>query len=295
MREIPEMGVPEIDVEKKDDTCRQAVLASLERIGFREVLCEKVIDRLTLLEKHSHFNQYSRRIESGMEKVLKLLEEYHALKYPEIRRSEKQRLDGCVAAILHDIGKSGPVDATPEEQKMIIKIFAQEEIRDLKMPIAKLVSNIFSESEVAGVLQMLEKHAIEGTMPMRDFWDKHAQWTHDNLERYPQGLSEHARIIAGSHHIDRDVDPYKLLEAEVPLDARLIGTLEEYMEAIEGRALIALDQYEAATTRGGLSHKDAIFCVRKNIAKHKDEKLMQLVLKAVDELGEKNALFEDEV
>lgn len=285
------MGMREKGAEKEVDASRQTVLASLERIGFYEVLCEKVIDRLALLEKHSRFNQYSRRIEGGMEKVLESLEEYHALKYPEIKRSERQRLDGRVAAILHDIGKSGPVDATPEEQRMIIRIFAQEEIRDLKMPISEAVSKIFGENEVVGILQMLERHAIKGTMPMREFWDKHAQWTHDNLERYPQGLSEHARIIAGSHHIDRDVDPYKLLESEIPLDARLIGTLEEYMEALEGRALIALDQYEAATTRGGLSHKEAIVWVRKNIAKHKDDKLMELALKVIDELGAKNALF----
>jgi len=294
MFKMPEMGMRESGLEKKDDDYSQTVLASLERIGFHEALCEKVIDRLVLLEKHSRFNQYSRRIESGMEKVIKLLEEYHALKYPEIKRSERQRLDGLVAAILHDIGKSGPVDATSEEQKIIIKICAQEEIRDSKMPISELVGNIFSANEVDNVLQMLENYDIKSTMPMRDFWDKHAQWTHDILERYPQGLSEHARIIAGSHHIDREVDPYGLLEAEVPLDSRLIGTLEEYMEALEGRALIALDQYEAATTRGGLSHKEAIAWVRQNIVKHKDEKLMELVLKVVDELGEKNALFENE-
>jgi hypothetical protein len=271
---------------------RQRVFSGLEQAGFRESLHEGIITRMTLLEEGSPFNEYSRKIERGMEKVLSLLEKRYAEKYSKVILSKKQRSDGRVAAILHDIGKSGPVEAIPEDQEIIIKIFAREKIRNSGMPLSEAVAEIFGENQSEAILQTLKKYNIAGEITMRDFWDLHAQWTHDILECYPQGLNEHTRVIAGSHHIDRGIDPYKLLEAEVPLAARLIGSLEEYMEALEGRALIALDQYEAATNRGGLSHKEALSQVRQRVVKHKeDDKLMSLVLDAVDELGGELAFF----
>lgn len=277
----------------EDEISRQKVRVSLEQVGFRELLLhEEITNRLTLLEKGSKFNEYSRRIERGMGNVLSLLEKQYAEKYPEAVLSKNQRHDGSVAAILHDVGKSGPVEATAEEQGLIIEIFARENIRNSNALVSEIACEMFPMSQLAEILETLDKYKIGGKTTMREFWDWHAQWTHDILEKYPQNLNAHVRMIAGSHHIDRGVNPYHLPdEAVVPLAANVIGTMEEYVEALEGRALIALDQYEAAIERGKLSHEMALSRIRSGMVRHKNDKLMNLVLGAIDELGGNATIF----
>jgi response regulator RpfG family c-di-GMP phosphodiesterase len=275
----------------EDEIFRQKVLASLEQVGFHESLQAEIISRLVLLEKGSKFNEYARRIERGMDNVLNLLEDRHAEKYPKTALSKKQRSDGRIAAILHDIGKSGPVEATPEEQAVIIKIFACENIRNSELLVSDAVPDIFEVDQVAKTRETLEKYDIDEKTTMRKFWDKHAQWTHDILERYPNSLSDHTRIIAGSHHIDRGINPYNLPESEVPLSANVIGSLEDYVEALEERSLIALDQYEASIKRGGLSHDEALSRVREGMVKYKNDELMNFVLEAINELGKEEKIF----
>lgn len=279
--------------EKKieDASYRKEVLKSLEQIGLHELLDKDIIARLVLLEKGSKFNEYARRIERGMENVLDLLETRYAKDHSGIISSNGQRLDGRRAAILHDIGKSGPVNATPKEQEVIIKIFACENIRNSNLLVSEAVRQNLRADQIKMAQSTLEKHGIGGEVTMREFWDKHAEWTHDILEHYPIGLSERTRIIACSHHIDRGISPCDLPESKIPLPAGIIGNLEEYLEALEGRLLIALDQYEASISRGGLSHEEALSQVRKGMVMRKNDRLMNLVLEAIDELGKDGKIF----
>lgn len=276
--------------EQENDPSRKKVLDSLKRVDLRESLHEDIFDRLILLEKESKFNEDSRRIERGMENVLSLLEERYAKQYPE-HLSKEKRMDARKAAILHDIGKSGPIDATPEEQEAIVKIFACENIRNPEILVEEEVAEIFNANQIEAVRRTLEKYDIGGETTMRQFWDKHAYWTHDILEQYPQGLSEHTRIIAGSHHTDHGVNPYNLPEDQVPLAANIIGTLENYIEALEGRALIVLDQYEASIRRSGLPHKEALSRVRNTLVKYANDELLKLVFDAIDELEKDEKIF----
>ncbi|MFA5962055.1 MAG: hypothetical protein WC848_05215 [Parcubacteria group bacterium] len=296
MFEMPEAMKETSEQEWKESVGRQNVLTSLERIGFHESLHQEIIGRLVLLEKESKFNDDSRKIEQGMENVLKLLENRYSEQNPALRLSAEQKSSARIAAILHDIGKSGPVDATLGEQEMIIKIFACENIRDPKLLLEDEIMKIFEPSQIEDVQWMLEKYTIDKETTMRDFWDKHAYWTRDILEKYPQGLDSRTRIIAGSHHIDHDVDPYGLAKDKgaTPSEARVIGLLEDYADALQGKALIALDQYEAAVRRRKFSHAQALAWVRNNLIKFKDDKLMGLIFEAIDELGEAGKIFQRE-
>lgn len=279
-------------VNPEDADFRKKVLDSLEQIGFHESLHEEIISRLVLLEKESKFNEYARRIERGMDNVLSLLEVRYAEKYPKTALSKNQRFDGRIAAILHDIGKSGPVDATPEEQEVIIKIFACRNAGNSESLVANALGDIFEADQVEMAKRTLDKYNLNDKTTMREFWDKHAQWTHDILERYPNSLSRHVRIIAGSHHIYREINPYSLPESEISFITNINRTLGEYVEALEKKSLIALDQYEASIKRGGLSHEDAISQVRKKMVKYREDELMNLVFDAIDELGKEGKIFD---
>jgi len=46
--------------QKEEDICRRKVLASLERADFGEQLQDEIVNRLTLMEKDSKFNEDSR-------------------------------------------------------------------------------------------------------------------------------------------------------------------------------------------------------------------------------------------
>jgi response regulator RpfG family c-di-GMP phosphodiesterase len=277
--------------EQTDELFRQRVLNSLERLDLHESVREEIVSRLILLEKESKFNDDSRKIERGMENVLKLLEERHAEQYPQMRFSQKQLAEARIAAILHDIGKSGPVEADAAEQEVIVKIFACENIDNPNQPVMEVAVEIFGTDRITEIEHLLAKRGISAQATMRQFWDQHAKWTHDILERYPQGIDRHARIIAGSHHIDRGINPYNLPETEIPLTANVIGTLEDYVEFLEERALIALDQYEAAIRRGGASHEKALNWVKNNLAKFKKDELMKFVFAVIDELGKEQKIF----
>ncbi|MCX6761968.1 MAG: hypothetical protein NTY33_03980 [Candidatus Moranbacteria bacterium] len=299
MFETPETMEETSEQEWKDETDRKNVLASLERVGCCEVLHEDVIDRMIRIEKGSRFNEYSRKIKQGIGNVFNLLKERYSEQYPELRHSDEQRLEVLRAAILHDIGKSGPAEATPQEQEMIIKIFAHENIRDTKLLVTEEIRELFETGELESAQRMLEKYGIGGKTTMQQFWDKHAYWTHDILEKYPQGLSENTRIIAGSHHIDHDIDPYELNEKDkTSHETRTIGILENYVDALERRVLIVLDQYEAAKERRGFSHEEALAWVKDNLAKSKNlEKnkwITDLIFAAVDELGSQGKVFQHE-
>ncbi|HBP01462.1 MAG TPA: hypothetical protein DD454_04615 [Candidatus Moranbacteria bacterium] len=277
--------------EKAEDEYSKKVIASLEAHDSEKELAEELISRLVLLEKESKFNEDSRKIERGMENVLDLLEERHADRYPQLRFSKEQKADAKIAAILHDIGKSGPVEATPAEQEAIVKIFALEKPQNPDSLVMEIIPEIFGDDKVEDIGRLLKNCGIDEKTTMRQFWDKHAYWTHDILEKYPQGLAKRARIIAASHHIDHGINPYGLPESEIPMAANIIGTLEDYVETLERRALIALDQYEASVRRGSLSHEEALGWVRKNLAKFEKDELMNLLLDAIDELGKRQEIF----
>lgn len=298
MFEIPEKETAAGKPEELKDIHYQKVLASLKEAGLHEKLDDKIIDRMILLERESNFNEDSRKIERGTDNVLDSLEEIYAEQYPQLCLSKEQRADARAAAILHDIGKSGPATADLEEQKIIVKIFADERKHEEESLVAGAFPEIFGTEQTEEIWQSLEKCGLDRQSTFRQFWDQHAQWTHDILEKYPQGLNQRTRIIAGSHHIDHRINPYNLKESEIPLTANVIGTLEDYADALEGRVLIAMDQYEASLRRSHMPHEEAFVWVCKNLAKSKKfekDELMKLVLKVIDKLGKENKIFEKKI
>jgi hypothetical protein len=141
----------------------------------------------------------------------------------------------------------------------------------------------FAQAEAESLLNNLKACSVDPEMTMRQFWDKHAVWTHDIMEKYPTGLNEHVRVIAASHHLDRGINPYS--STPVSPEQGIIKTAGDEADDLSTRILMVVDKYQAARRRSRFNHEDAIKWVRNNLAEFRKDELLNRVIDAVDELG----------
>lgn len=258
----------------------KTVLDSLHDAGFEGEPEPELVERLDELEEYSKFNEDSRRVRIAVERIMDHL-------------GIKDKGDVTVATIVHDIGKSGPKSATKEQQMTVIKLYAAEGLKDPKQSVEDAIKGIFPE-ETEEMLANLRNCGVDPSENMRAFWDHHATWTYDTLEKWPAGFSKNMRVIAATHHIDRGINPYHLAESDVPLQAKMVGTMEYYVEALQMRILMVADKMEAAMRRAGDNHEQAMALTKRLLgpmAEH--DEAMALVLAAVGELGKQGKLFDE--
>lgn len=284
--------------EQKDDKYKRKVINSLKKAGFevKGDFPKEIMQRLVLLEKESKFNEDSRKIERGVSNVLNYLENNYKEVYPQLVFSQEQKREGRVAAILHDIGKTGPAEANDNQMEAVVKVFSLEKKGIESMSLGDCVLENFSE-KAKKINENLAGCGISQEISMRDFWDKHADWTHDILEKFGTVFNENIKRIAGSHHFHKSINPYNLTVEEVPLQAEIIGLTEEYNDAIRARVLAAVDQYEASVRRSEFNHDKAMEYIRNNLKKFKifeNDKVMLLVCEAIDKLGKEGVIFNSE-
>ena len=190
------------------------------------------------------------------------------------------RRDMSIAAYLHDIGKSGPFDAPQATQEAIVKLYAVENVADPQQTIAETARTNFSAEDAESLLERLGSCGLRSTDTMRAFWDRHGYWTHDILEADAEDIPVRARVIAGSHHVDRGIDPYEF-------------SSDEYVDKLEHRILIAVDKYQAAVARSQKTHGEAMETITGILSpKYGGDVIMNHVLDVVDEVGREAILAE---
>ena len=183
---------------------------------------------------------------------LEVLDRIASILEPELQSKldEDSRRDMSIAAYLHDVGKSGPFDAPQATQEAIVKLYAVENVADPDQTIAKTVRTNFSFAEAKSILEHLGSCGMRSTDTMRAFWDRHGYWTHDILEADAEDIPSRARVVAGSHHMDRGIDPYKFSSGD-------------YVAMLENRILMAVDKYQAAVARGRKTHGEAMAVIKR--------------------------------
>ena len=187
--------------------------------------------------------------------------------------------DMSIAAYLHDVGKSGPHDASQETQEAIVKLYAVENVANPDQTIAETAHGNFPSDEAQSILERLGSCGMRSTDTMRAFWDRHGYWTHDILEADSEDIPVRARVVAGSHHMDRGIDPYGF-------------SSDEYVERLQNRILMAVDKYQAAVARSQKTHDEAMEVVKRILApKYGNDRIMNRVLKVLDEVGRGETLF----
>jgi len=259
------------EVEEKID-------AELHMVGL-EHFSETIARRMTLLEMlATPFNNDSRTIRRV---CLEVMDRLASVLGPELRSrlDARSRRDMSIAAYLHDIGKSGPFDASQESQEATVKLYAVENVADPAQSIAQTVHAEFSSEEAKSMLEHLGSCGMRATDTMRAFWDRHGYWTHDILEADSEDIPTRARVVAGSHHMDRGIDPYGLADAD-------------YVVMLQNRILMAVDKYQAAMARSRKTHGEALDVVKRILSpKYGRDVIMTRVLQVLESFGHGETLF----
>ena len=204
--------------------------------------------RLEILHRYSHF----------------LLDEWQASLYAQelFKRLATTGIDLPSAAqqqvlwgtLFSDIGKTGPRQATPYQQALIVRLFAYDnepvghlKVTDfirLKRPAE--AEALLSEwrNLVTCSSTMPEDSALTEETTLSQFWHKHAFWTYDIIK--DSGLPPAVIEAAASHHLFRNINPAQVTRLSLP--AKLV---------------ILLDKFDAYLTRSRFSPLAAVAAVRR--------------------------------
>jgi len=221
---------------------------------------------------------------------------------------ETQANELRLASLVHDIGKSGPEEATADEQQAFVEIFNLDfpygELVDglsvNEMPLEKallfkvlagelaadraieLIDLILAASQRQKVKSIETK--ITKKTPMGSVWSAHSYWTYAVLLEtdLPETLVE----TAASHHLLEGHDPAR------------VG-LERVTSSIISLELA--DKYQAYRKRNGKTHVETVDIMRARIeerfegySKHVVD-VKQMYLDVLDKLDKNKELFQKEL
>ena len=252
--------------------------AELHAVGLRH-FGDAIAQRMELIEvRAARFNNDSRMIRRI---CLEVLDRIASILEPELQSTldADSKRDMSIAAYLHDIGKSGPFEASQATQEAIVQLYTVENVADPAQTIAETARTNFSSEDAESMLERLGSCGLRSHDTMRAFWDRHGYWTHDILEADSEDIPVRARVVAASHHIDRGIDPYGLSSAD---DAAML----------ESRILMAVDKYQAAVARSQKTHGEAMDVIRRIFSPQYDnDVMMNRVLRVLDAVGREETLF----
>mgnify|MGYP003826612219 CR=1 FL=1 len=158
------------------------------------------------------------------------------------------------AAILHDIGKTGPMDTSITEQKTFVRLFSfyepnYEDGRNLSnLTISEAIDRHSLPEEKEEMLASLPGLGLKPDQKMSEVFGKHVDYTYQILRSIPN-LDPEIIFIASSHHRSLHNYPYDLTEEQLK---SLLPVDEESIEDLETAATILeiADVYEALSSRG---------------------------------------------
>lgn len=224
---------------------------------IRERLCQ------ISLEESSHF-----RDSAQMAEIIDSL-------WPRFSITSISKDKMRLSALLHDIGKSGPVDASPELRAIVGKMFTHDAFKGMaNLSIREALEKEKFKDRVEIEHRLTAELKIDCTEEkMIDFWRRHAEWGYDILKKFQGGaIDEEVAIIAGSHHIFQHKNP-----AHINLEKNQIAAIV---------LLAMVDEYQAFRARGGVEHDVAIVKLREVLAKsHVGKRPREMAEKVVDILA----------
>lgn len=184
-----------------------------------------------------------------------------------------------------DIGKTGPADATPAEQKLITEIYAVEKTPPGGISVTttaeffrfyfpadaeeriRQFQNLKFGSRALAALKNANVDRDPSRLTMRQFYDLHSFWTLDIIGN--DGIPAEAVGAAATHHLLDLADKAGKVQIDdiVGGDNRFLANFGENPSFDRAEKLVTIiDKYDAGRRRGKLNHAEAIERVGKIIA-----------------------------
>lgn len=216
-----------------------------------------IVRKLKLLNKETQtFKDEERAIH-----IAQAFFQYYEKKVPENKFSDQEMRTILVGTMFTDIGKTGPRNATPEQEELILNIYGVENIIDPnKITLGQFVRDNFTQ-DADSRLAMLKEMGIEENLTMRNFYNFHARWTLEIISG--DGVPPEAIAAAATHHMLEGVNPEEIVGEDGRFTKYFGDNL--FFDRAE-KLIIILDKYDAYRRRGKKEHKEAIELLKKRIS-----------------------------
>lgn len=206
---------------------------------------------------------------------------YEAFRPAREHFTRLERRTTIIGSLFSDIGKTGPLRADLDGQRLVAEMFAVENVLDGRISVNEFFA-MFFQSDAPARVRRFRALDLDPEMSMREFWNLHSAWTLEILRG--DGVPPAAVAAAATHHLLENVVPHSMFTAD--------GRLGRYLadNATFGRPeklVILLDKYDAARRRGRRTHRDAIMWLRRLIesnARFRDDPQFLSLIAALDEV-----------
>ena len=247
------------------------ITTELKSFGIAEVP-PLVLENFVALEQHTDFNDDTKTILEGVRNAQKLISSF------TLNAIERKRLD--LATYLHDVGKAG---ADPDSRLAVVQLFSIPNIKNREKVTVGEMTQIHFADQMPTMTANLLKIGVTSNSTMLDFYRRHAGWTKDVLDKSPQVFDKNTRIIAGSHHMDSNINPYGID----------LKNVEEVSNELKYSIflLMAIDKYQALIVRSDLEHNEAMKILKNILGMYDGDEIMQFVFRTNDQLGATDSLF----
>jgi hypothetical protein len=219
---------------------------------------DSLLDRLKLLAEATETIADSNRMASMARAVFR----YQESMKPDQAFSAAERRIVVLGCLFSDIGKTGPMDADPSGQRLIVEMFAIEGVHDDAQPITKFLSTYFPD-DAEERIRRFAALGLDPKMSVRQFWNLHSAWTLQVAEA--GGVPAEAIAAAATHHLLDDVNPGAIVASDHTF-TRSFGDNAAFDRA--EKLIILLDKYDALRRRGRRTHEQAIAWLRERVASH---------------------------
>jgi hypothetical protein len=219
-----------------------------------------VIERMRLLDEHSQTISDCERMAANAHLVFDQVERSD----PEQAFTPAERRIVVLGCLFSDIGKTGPLAADVDGQRLIAQMFAVEGVRDEKQSVARFFQAHFP-TDAAERLERFRALGLDPNMTMREFWNHHSGWTLEIAEA--GGVPGEAIAAAAAHHLLEHVNPGKIVDEKLRF-TRAFGDNPSFDRP--EKLVILLDKYDAARRRSRLDHAGAIDWVKRRIQSNPD-------------------------
>jgi hypothetical protein len=236
---------------------RMCAICAEVGVDFEEIGAS-VRARMQLLADHTETIDDCTRI-AGLARTVF---EYYERHKPSERFSAIEKRIVVVGSLFADIGKTGPVTAEAEGQRLIVEMFAVEGVRDDQQSVAQFFTTYFP-ADSAQRLHRFQSLGLDAQMSMRAFWNHHTNWTFDIVR--DGGVPMEAVAAAATHHLLDNINP----EAIVGADGNFSIDFGDNVGFDRAEKLvILLDKYDAVIRRGHRNHTSAVSWLRELLNRH---------------------------